>query len=361
MTRHYAAALCPTMNGVARAHPSCAAPVPSATLVAMRCPRLALLFAPALAALLGASSAAAYCRTATCPNPDDLDKPLHGQICDPPTEDDCGVAYQWRQPCISFGVQKLASVQVSWDVADEIMRKAFAAWTDVDCGNGEHPSIQVQDFGPIACEKLEYNNANGAGNINVLVFRDKAWGHENDAEATGTETLALTTVTAAVKDDPEHGLRIGDILDADVEVNSAKFDGEVVNNFTTSDTDVDVDLLSVLTHEAGHFLGLAHSQDEDATMFRSYSNGSTELRELAPDDVNAICATYPPGRKATGVCDGLPRHGYASECATEQNIDRQKIGCSIAPFPAPFGAPVFSAAALLALAARRARRARPAR
>src|SRR5262249_31032539 len=159
----------------------------------------------------------------TCPNPDDPSSPLHGELCDPSELDDCGTPYQWRQPCIGFGVQKYASVQVPWDIADEIMRKAFASWTEVDCGGGERPRIQVQDFGPVACDEVQYNNANGDGNINSVMFRDKFWPHLGDPEVTGADTLALTTVTAAIKDDPANGLEVGDILDADIEVNTAKF------------------------------------------------------------------------------------------------------------------------------------------
>src|SRR6185503_2613485 len=204
----------------------------------MRClhPRVALpLLAALAAALLGEPLAAAYCRSSVCPSGPDSTE--HGQVCEPPGGDDCGVVLQWRQPCIGFGVQKDASVQVPWDITDELMQASFASWTNADCGGGQHPSIQVEDFGAVTCGKTQYNQH--SGNINVVVFRDKSWPHVGDAAASGTDTLSLTTVT--------YDTEKGDIFDADIEINAAKVDGVVVNNFTTSDTDVDIDLLSVLT------------------------------------------------------------------------------------------------------------------
>src|SRR5689334_24922225 len=86
------------------------------------------------AALLGASTASAYCRSSVCPADGTTQ---HGQVCVPSAPGDCGTVLQWRQPCVSFGVQKKATVQIPWDTTDQIMRVAFAAWTNVDCGGGE--------------------------------------------------------------------------------------------------------------------------------------------------------------------------------------------------------------------------------
>ncbi len=162
------------------------------------------------------------------------------------------------------------------------------------------PSIQVFDFGAVACDKTEYNQQ--AGNANILIFRDDGWPH--DLSGGGTDVLALTTVT--------YDVVTGDIYDADIEVNTFDF------TFTTSDSPGvnDYDLLSVLTHESGHFLGLAHSQTTAATMFASYQG--LGMRHPQEDDVNAVCNAYPVDRQATGACTGIPRHGWAPLCAAEQ-------------------------------------------
>src|SRR5262249_7789043 len=101
------------------------------------------------------------------------------------------------------------------------------------------------------------------------------------------------------------------IYDADMELNSAD------NDFTTDDTNVDFDLLSILTHESGHFLGLAHSADIHAVMFPDYMEHTTNLRTLTADDIAGICAIYPPG-DIPSDCDDAPRHGFSPLCGVDQ-------------------------------------------
>ena len=267
-----------------------------------------LALGAALAAMLGGRDAGAYCRSSACA-PHDPGGTTQGQICNPAQPDtDCGVELQWRQPCIGFNVQEDASKQVDYATAEQTLNQAFAAWTGVDCGGP--PSIQIFDLGPVSCARVEYSQH--GGNANVLVFRDDGWPH--DSGGGGVDTLALTTVTYDVVK--------GDIYDADIEVNTA------ANTFTTSDNPgpMDVDLLSVLTHETGHFLGLAHSQDASATMFASYVMGTTGLRVLQPDDVAGICEAYPVDRRSVGDCTGLPRHGFAPECFADQTYVRCAAG-----------------------------------
>ncbi len=284
--------------------------------------RYSLAAVTVLAALLGEGQAAAYCRSSVCK----VDgKSIHGKVCSPPADDDCGTPLQWRQPCVGFVVEKNGSRQVALADIAQTARTSFAAWTAVDCGGGEHPRIEIDDLGTASCSRVEYNQH--AGNANVIVFRDTEWPHLDEGSGT-TDTIALTTVT--------YDVTKGDIFDADMEINS------VQNQFTTDDLMVDVDLQSVMTHEAGHFLGLAHSTVADATMFPNYMNGSIELRHPKDDDQQAICNAYPPDRTPKGTCDGLPRHGFSPECEALQTEGT----CAFEP-----GSPGFSLAALLPLGA----------
>ncbi len=303
--------------------------------------RLARFAAIALGlVLLGETPALAFCRSSSCQEPGQ--KAHQGKVCDPPEPDDCGVELQWRQPCMGYTIQENGSYQVPFELIHSLVGEAFAAWTSVDCGNGQ-PSIKLQDLGDVVCNKVEYNQ-NG-GNTNVIVFRDAEWTHDNKSGdgPIDTNTIALTTVT--------YDAEKGDIFDADMEINSAQ------NTFTTDDNVVDVDLLSVLTHEAGHFLGIAHTQVLDATMFPNYPPQSIDLRTLENDDMAAICVTYPPNRIADGECTYLPRHGYASECLDEQ----VRADCALSPGREPLGAFAWLSASALSIAILARLRARSAR
>jgi hypothetical protein len=307
--------------------------------------RRALAFISAAAALIGARDAGAFCQSAACPpGPSGS---TAGQVCTPSMEGDCGIPLQWRQPCISFAIQQDASTQVDYATADATLTEAMATWTGSDCDGGgtRGPSIQVFDFGSVACDQVEYNEL--AGNANILIFRDDMWPH--DTGGGGVDTLALTTVT--------YDVDTADIYDADIEVNTAD------NTFSTtaSPGPDDVDLLSVLTHETGHYFGLAHTMVYPATMFASYTPGTDSIRDLTTDDVNAICAAYPVDRTPTGTCTGIPRHGFASLCAAQQT----DVSCSAsAPGRLPArgergGGWALAALALAGAARLRARRASP--
>jgi hypothetical protein len=252
-------------------------------------------FLPAVLAAAGiigfALPAGAYCRTST------TSSPTHdGHVCTPAQTDDSGDVIFWPRPRVTYSLQQDASVQIPFDAFQHTVRQAFDTWMAVDCGGGP-PRIEVIEGAPAACALHEFNLAgSGHGNANIIFFREQAWDDD-------PSKFAVTTVTFGTED--------GAIYDADMALNSALW------HFTTGDAPVDVDLLSVVTHETGHFLGLAHSPNGDATMFRAYDPGQTGLRDLTADDRAGICAIYPPG--AIGAdCDPTPRHGFSPLCAADQ-------------------------------------------
>ncbi|WP_437694021.1 matrixin family metalloprotease [Sorangium sp. So ce176] len=295
---------------------------------------LAASGAIAAAALALPSTALAYCRTSVCPETKST-----AAVCTPAQPNDCGIPLAWPSPCVSYSIQEDASDQVSLAETEAIFEQAFAAWTQADCGDGQTPRMEVTYLGPIACDAHEYNQTKG--NANIITFRDDDWPY-----AGGGNTLALTTVT--------YNLKTGDIYDADMEINSS----DVALSF--GDVDVSFDMLSIATHEAGHFLGLSHSTDGSATMFADYRPQTIMLRDLDQDDRDAICAVYPPGEPVK-ECDPTPRHGFSALCAVDQPARDEDGGCAAAPSRSSRGGGLALAALALAGAAARARRGAAAR
>ncbi len=296
-----------------------------------------------VALFLAPREASAFCRTTTVPVVADFQ----------PSPTKCwdrGNPLFWRNSCVGYSMQRTGSKQVAFEDAADAMSRAFTKWTGTACpteGTGRsRVSVDVRDLGPVDCGSVGYNK-DGA-NQNVIVFRDDNWPH-NDS----SNTLALTTVTF----NPD----TGEIYDADMEVNTYQ-QKVALTDPVPSDG---YDFASIVTHETGHFLGLAHSGDSHATMFAHYSPGSTAMRNLTSDDVGGICAIYQPNglRTLSGgttvledACDPTPRHGFTTQCAPQV-----KKGCtgSVAPL-APHerdGAGGAGLSLLLgaALAARRAR------
>ena len=301
----------------------------------------------AVAVFVAASApteAHAYCRTTTTELPPTY-SPTRGCF-------DEGLYVFWKNACVGYSVQRSASKSIPFEEATRIIDAAFATWMKTTCdATGLAPGISVSNLGPAQCASVRYNS--DGPNQNLIVFRDQNWPYHDKYN-----TLGLTTVT--------FNADTGEIYDADMEINASE------HNLSTTDRVPanGFDLASVVTHEAGHFFGLAHATDSDATMFASYRPGSVSLRTLAPDDVQGICAIYPDdstrtvsqvvsptGTVLADACDPTPRHGFTTACSAPSSD-----GCTCAAEPrAPsvsFAACSFAAiAAVRLLLGRRKQRA----
>jgi hypothetical protein len=268
-----------------------------------------------------------------------------------PTPTQCwtqGLPLFWKNACVSYDLQKEASRYVSLQQAEDAFAQAFAKWTSTACPtNGTGPSrvsIDVRDLGPVDCNVVEYNT--DGPNQHVILFRDNEWPH-NDIN----NTLALTTVTF----NPD----TGEIYDADMEVNTFQQRPTLTDPIPPDG----YDFQSIVTHESGHFLGLAHSGDPHATMFAHYQPGSTAMRSLTNDDIEGICTVYrPDGTRSVAnnqvveedACDPTPRHGFTTQCTPPQK--KTSTGCGqsrIAGGPGADGAGALGLVAALASLGRR--------
>lgn len=305
--------------------------------------RGALGFATLGVALLGTLSGTAradYCRTKACDNHVGYDDVWQSEPDPPCTTMDNGCRIDgnplyWPHSCLSFAVQQDGSPKenIDYDALHSVILQAFDTWMSADCG-GSTPSLRIDDFSPAVCDHPEYNT--DQGNANVFMFRDDNWPHQN-----AEDTLALTTIT--------YNRENAQIFDADVEINS--FQGDFTNSDDISATRDD--LLAVLTHETGHFLGLSHDTNPQATMYAYYSRQEPyQQRDLHPNDVEGICAIYPPDAPVS-QSECVPRHGFMRTCAVEQTTS----GCNVAPGANGAGAAgLFAALGLLGSLRRRARR-----
>jgi Matrixin len=247
--------------------------VAAATLVMSVCPREAL----------------AYCRVTTC-NPGNPAENCQrdGQQCLI-----TGTPLSWASNCLTVGVQAAGSVLhgISFEQLRDATEAAFNTWTSADCGS-RNPSIHVEFVGPIQCDRSEFNR--DAGNISLVLFRDDAWPYVGAVDTLGRTTVRLDRET-------------GQLLDADIEINGTAAGG------ISLDGSAGADLGSILTHEAGHVLGLDHSVFVGSTMQAGYTAADTGLRTLESDDVAGICAIYPPDRAfASTSCE--PTGGFSEQC-----------------------------------------------
>lgn len=239
----------------------------------------------ALFAMFAGAEAMAFHRTMTC----DDDNPSSVFAC---REGETPIPVAWPDRCLTYRVHEdgLSDLEMT-DYLHEV-DLSFDTWNRVESAN-----VTVRFAGMTDQAEVGYDGVVGAdGNANVVVAREDIWPHIQSPGS--NDIIALTSVTY----NPGSGV----IFDADVELNAAGFTFAVHESENIASGMPD--LRNTLTHEVGHFLGLAHTDEENfvgnpemvnrATMYATTRPGHVHFRSLTADDIAGITDAYPAGGDA---------------------------------------------------------------
>jgi len=219
------------------------------------------------------------------------------------TRSDAGTPVAWRIPQLTLTVVRPTSA--FWTTPETFLstvQRAAAVWSHeaIPCGD------VFLDVDPVLADSGAVRND---GRATVMVT-EHGWAHNMRA-------IALTSVFwRNLPGHPEDG----EILDADIELNSDLFSWADIPDGLTSIRGYEGthDLRSALVHEMGHLLGLWHNCHVDgetplpddqgrlspdclnvtgdmrlATMFSEIEKETIDKRTLSDDELTAICAIYP--------------------------------------------------------------------
>jgi len=228
------------------------------------------------AIVLFASNADAFCRTTSTPVPPDHD-PSSGCFLQ-------GTPLYHSSSCLPYRLRtKEAPSLPNAQISDKLAR-AFAAWTAPNpvCT----PGISAIELAPVD-DELIVNYVMGERGHNIVGV-PPTWPHTG-----GGETLSLATLT--------FNANTGEVYDVDLEINP-----NPAWSFEEKPPADGFDLQSALTHEVGHMLGFAHTDKPEATMFASYTPGTTTIRDLDRDDQDAVCWVYPTRSQRMGSAGLIP-------------------------------------------------------
>ncbi len=260
--------------------------------------------------LAAVSVASAWCRTTTVVPPREYEECRVEGETDPCWTE--GVPLAWTRACIPYKVSPRATVDPSTGQTTipredppyarvlELVEESFDVWTEVECDSIPN-DLRIER---VANETSDYDSwfeEEDLSGMNAIQF-------VNDWEARDNETDAFALTNVFFDNET------GEIFWVNMEINE-QFGawGDCCPAGECSREDAVrcrslgiVDFRNVVTHEIGHFLGLAHECElPAATMYYTADRGQTNKRTLEVDDREGICSVYPPG-SLPDRCDFSP-------------------------------------------------------
>ena len=202
-----------------------------------------------------------------------------------------GEFLEWPVACLAYAIDGRGSRWMELDDVVAAVDSAFSTWESQTC-DGEPVDLVFHPLPLSQCRWSEFRNP--GGNVNTVAFLD-TWEDQCEIDF-DPNALGVTLV--------RHDPASGRILDADMFINESLGPYAICPDAGcepgTPNDPGPADLQSIVTHEAGHFLGIGHSSHENATMYYKTSREDVSRRTLADDDIAALCAIYPPGNLDRG-------------------------------------------------------------
>jgi len=235
--------------------------------------------ATALPLFFASANADAFCRTTTTPN-------AAGSAAE---DGACPAGVPVYHPLGTLSYRTVENEVIPGAVLAEKMKAAFATWTQTNARCTPGITVNVLPPAPAGTPIVGYDRKGpNFNNIGIPATFSKR----------GTDSLTGTTLFFSQDS--------GAIFDVDLEL-----DGQAKWSFTDVPPADGIDLQAVLTHSAGHMLGLAHSSSRTSAMYPVYEASSISQRTLDDDDIAAICAIYPNQKQRLAISGLVP----VSSCA----------------------------------------------
>ncbi|MCA9545141.1 MAG: matrixin family metalloprotease [Myxococcales bacterium] len=231
--------------------------------------------------------------------------------------DDEGHSVAWARAEVVYRMEAQGARDLTEAASLRAVKGAFGAWDQAAEG------LRIRFGGVVSNVAVGFDREAGAQNANVVHFSRDVWSFDSPTAL----AVTLTTYRAGG----------GGLVDADIVVNETHY-------AWSEGPEGDHDLQNTLAHEAGHFLGLAHSAEAEATMYARATPHETKKRDLHLDDVQGVQRLYGG--------DWVP-----PEAGTESELEAEPPGgCQAGPWAAspPLWVWIFGVAGLLALRRRRA-------
>jgi len=245
-----------------------------------------------------------------------------------------GQHVRWHKRLIEVRFQASMAQTAAGQARMAAVRRSFQRWQEA-----LKQRVQFQTANLTGVTQLGYDAAQPDANENTIAWVEDGWQEHPDS-------MAVTMIT--------YREQSGEIVDADIAFNGeyyrwyvAEMDPGIKQLWAQGPTDPRplIEVGNTAMHEIGHFLGLSHSEEEDATMFHAQEEREESKRELHADDLAAIAALY---KEPIGA-QGLQRSSF-----TQGEVPQ--VGCSSLPSPgqSPWGL-ALAALCLLGLWGRRRR------